>query len=174
MPDEHRQHVQRALFRTGGTVVAIIVVYFAVPIEGDRWWPAALVGGLVVFATLPLAVRRLIAVLHSERPIIDAVEALALLLVMLVIGFSAVYVALDHNDGQFAGLETRVDALYFTVTTLSTVGFGDISASGQVARLVVTLQIIFNLAFVGIAVRAFIAAARRAEGLGPDGITRAG
>ena len=136
-------------------------MYFIAPIGEDRWWPAALIGAGAVAATLPLAIRRLFAVLESEKPVLAAVEALMLLLVMLVIGFASVYVALDHDDGQFSGLDTRLDSLYFTVVTLSTVGYGDITATGQLARAVVTLQIVFNLAFVGIAVRAFTAAARR-------------
>jgi hypothetical protein len=161
MPDEQREYVRRAAVRSGGTIVAIFVVYFTIPIEGDRWWPPALVGFAVVIATLPLAIRRLRAVIASPHPLLAAAEALALLLAMIVIGFSSVYLALDNDAGQFSGLETRIDALYFTVTTLSTVGFGDITATGQLARVVVTIQIMFNLAFVGIAVRAFGAAARR-------------
>jgi hypothetical protein len=37
-------------------------------------------------------------------------------------------------------LLTRTDALYFTVTVFSTVGFGDITAKTETARLVVTGQ----------------------------------
>ena len=50
------------------------------------------------------------------------VEAIVLLVAMLVLGFAAVYYAMDADQGQFAGLATRVDSVYFTVTTLSTVG----------------------------------------------------
>ena len=161
MPDERREYLRRAAVRSGATIVAIFVIYFTVPIGNNRWWPPAVVGGAIVIATMPLAIRRLRAVIASPFPLLAAAEALALLLAMIVIGFSSVYLALDADEGQFSGLGTRIDALYFTVTTLSTVGYGDISATGQVARVVVTLQIMFNLAFVGIAVRAFGAAARR-------------
>ena len=37
----------------------------------------------------------------------------------------------------------------------TTVGFGDVSASGQAARVLVTVQILFNLAFFGLTLRAF-------------------
>jgi hypothetical protein len=56
-------------------------------------------------------------------------------------------------------MSTRIDAVYFTVTTLSTVGFGDVHAVGQAARLVVTGQILVNLAFLGIVVRVLARAA---------------
>ena len=42
----------------------------------------------------------------------------------------------------------RLDALYFSMTTMSTVGYGDIHAQGQLARLLVTVQLVFNLVFV--------------------------
>ncbi|MFD2354494.1 potassium channel family protein [Nonomuraea ferruginea] len=56
----------------------------------------------------------------------------------------------DYNvaywrEGEFAGLETRTDALYFAVSTLATVGFGDVHAQGQLARGLVLVQMAFNL-----------------------------
>jgi voltage-gated potassium channel Kch len=57
-----------------------------------------------------------------------------------------------HTD-QFPAMHTRVDALYFTVTTLGTVGFGDIVPAGQAARLLVTIQIMLNLMLIGAAFR---------------------
>ena len=49
--------------------------------------------------------------------------------------------------------------MYFTVTTLATVGYGDIHPTGPPARAVVTTQIILNLAFLGIVVRVMARAA---------------
>jgi voltage-gated potassium channel len=54
--------------------------------------------------------------------------------------------------GQFSDLHTKTDALYFTISTIATVGFGDVHASGQLARAAVTVQIVFNLVFLGAAV----------------------
>ncbi|WP_281367034.1 potassium channel family protein [Janibacter alkaliphilus] len=48
-----------------------------------------------------------------------------------------------------------MDALYFTMTMVSTVGFGDITATGQLARVLVTLQMAFNLLFIAALVRLF-------------------
>ena len=47
---------------------------------------------------------------------------------------------INRSGTQIPGLETRLDSIYFTVTTLSTVGFGDIAAHSQGARAVVTVQ----------------------------------
>ena len=69
----------------------------------------------------------------------------------------------QHTTGQINGVITKLDALYFTVTVVSTVGFGDITAVGQTARAVVTIQMIFDLAFLAIAVRVLARAAEQAH-----------
>ena len=50
-------------------------------------------------------------------------------------------------------METRTDSLYFSVTTMATVGFGDVHAAGPVARVMVTVQMVFNLIYLGTALR---------------------
>jgi hypothetical protein len=67
--------------------------------------------------------------------------------------FASIYYALALDDpGQMIGLQTKVDAVYFTLAIVSTVGFGDVSAAGQAARLVVCVNIAFNLVIIAIAV----------------------
>ena len=56
---------------------------------------------------------------------------------------------------------TRTDALYFTVTVFSTVGFGDITAKTEAARLVVTGQMIADLVVIGLAVKVIAGAVKR-------------
>ena len=58
---------------------------------------------------------------------------------------------------------TRTDSLYFTVTTFSTVGYGDITAASQTARLVVTVQIILDLLALGLGIRVFFGAVQLAR-----------
>jgi hypothetical protein len=59
------------------------------------------------------------------------------------------YALEEHSPEQIRGMNTRTDALYFTVSTLATVGFGDVHAVGQLARGLVILQLVFNVTFVG-------------------------
>ena len=59
---------------------------------------------------------------------------------------------------------TRTVSLYFTVTTFSTVGYGDITAASQAARLVVTAQMILDLLVLGLGIRVFIGGATRPAG----------
>jgi len=76
-------------------------------------------------------------------------RVLVILLISLVISFSLVfYLVNDADPGQVAGLSTRTDALYFTLSTMTTVGFGDVHAEGQVARALVCGLIVFNVVVV--------------------------
>ena len=96
-----------------------------------------------------------------------------LLVVFVVVPlFSLGYYGIEQGDAsQFADLATKTDALYFTLSTLATVGFGDVHATGQLARALVSLQIVFDLVFVAALISVLTtqlrarAAARRA---GPD------
>ncbi len=68
---------------------------------------------------------------------------------MIVPLFALGYYALEQGDpDQFAEMATKTDALYFTMSTLGTVGFGDVHATGQLARVLVMIQIVFDLVFV--------------------------
>jgi len=58
------------------------------------------------------------------------------------------YLTAVSGPGQFVGLETKTDALYFALATLTTVGYGDVHAAGQVARGVVAVQLVFNVAVI--------------------------
>lgn len=130
--------------------VALFVVYFTVPL--DFFGPARpvfswifLLCALLVLAALILYQIRLVVTDSDKgRPAL----AIALLIVLSLFVFSRTYLALALADGQFNGLHTRIDALYFTVTTMSTVGYGDVSAVGQAARVVVMVQILFNFVFL--------------------------
>jgi voltage-gated potassium channel len=82
------------------------------------------------------------------------VDRLLLAAVAGVICFALIDYAITRSDEtQFAGLQTRTDALYFAVTTLATVGFGDVHAQGQLARQVVTVQMVFNVVVLASAAR---------------------
>ena len=76
-------------------------------------------------------------------------DVLALVIFVVVPLFALGYYALEQADSdQFAEMGTKTDALYFTMSTLGTVGFGDVHATGQLARILVTIQIVFDLVFV--------------------------
>ena len=68
---------------------------------------------------------------------------------------------------SFSAPLTRTDSLYFTVTVFSTVGFGDITAKTETARLVVTGQMIADLVILGLAIKVIVGAVKRGRQQSP-------
>ena len=153
---QRRATLLRRLLISGGSLVAATAVYTYLP--WDRFGPG---GTVVVLATFVGAlVGGCALVFWQVRSYRNAVEngtarllglLLAAYVAMLLFATAYYLLALDQPE-QIAGLHTRTDALYFTISTLSTVGFGDIHAAGQAARAMVTLQMGFDLLVIGLAV----------------------
>ncbi|MEU1284818.1 ion channel [Kitasatospora sp. NPDC005856] len=142
----------RAWFWLLSASVLLMVGYFTLPVEwlGERRprlsWLVFIVA-LVGMSWLMLA--KIIGLMRgtAKRP----VAWLIFLIFLALTIFAATYYVLGSHKPEFAGLETRLDALYFTVVTMATVGYGDITPAGQTARLVVTLQIGYNFVFLAAA-----------------------
>ena len=84
-------------------------------------------------------------------PRIRAAETLIVGIPLLLVVFASVYYLISKAQvDSFSEAMTKTDAMYFTVTVFSTVGFGDITAKSEVARTLVTLQMLFNLAVFGL------------------------
>ena len=148
------------------STVGFMLLYFAMPMSRDD-----LAGGApAVRAVLLLAALVLITLFlgllarRSLRPDRLLAERLAPLLGavnLVVVFFSLIYYG---NAEDFSGLETRMDALYFTVATLCTVGYGDIVPVSPAARAVVTLQMVFDLVIVTSAISFIVNAWRPRKG----------
>jgi voltage-gated potassium channel len=109
------------------------------------------------------------AVLRSSHPLLRAVSGAALSVALLLLPFAATYATLSSADSSmFTQPMSRIDALYFTVTVFSTVGFGDISPVSEPARVIVTVQMLADLVLIGTIVKVLVGVAqRRRESLGP-------
>jgi len=96
------------------------------------------------------------------HPGMRAVETLAHSIPFFLLLFAATYVTLAaQSSGNFGGHLSHTDCLYFTVTVFSTVGFGDITAKSDVARLVVTVQMLTDLIIFGLAIKVVVGAVHR-------------
>ncbi|MFF7896237.1 potassium channel family protein [Streptomyces sp. NPDC007907] len=142
--------VHRLRIGAGALLLACGTAYFLLPLEGlgaDRaWlgWPLFVLCLALVAALLLRHVRDVVL----EKPQARSGIMITLLMCLAVLVFSSGYYALAQQPGQFTGLHTRVDALYFTVVTLATVGYGDITPRGQEARLVTVVQIVYTFVFL--------------------------
>ena len=140
--------------RTALALVGVVVAYYAVPVDElpSSWDIAvvtlALVAGLGLVVWVGVRQVRLLAHHQAGDPSVR-LDGLALVVIVVVPLFALGFYAIERADGgQFADLETKTDALYFTVSTLATVGFGDVHATGQASRALVAVQIVFNLVVV--------------------------
>ena len=152
--------VRRAAARTVVSVTLLVAAYFLLPARAsgaDLPWLILALGvfGAVVAIQVPIIVR-------STFPVIRAVEALALAIAVFLLIFARSYLSVSLGDPDaFSQPLDRADALYFTVSTFVTVGFGDIVATSTSMRMAVTLQMLLDLVILGAVVRIFASAARR-------------
>ncbi len=132
-------------------VAAATAVYYVLPVphrmHESSWAIMFFLGSAVLGVLILAAIRRLLRDGENAR-----IRGLILLLTLTVLFFSWSDASVARLPGQFVELTTKTDSLYFNVSTLATVGFGDVHPVGQLARAAVTVQIVFNLVFLGAAV----------------------
>ncbi len=162
---------RRDVVKIAGTALAttagILVLYYVMPIPPERGSPLAqtAVGILLFAAVFAYEVR---AILRSQRPIQRAARAAAVVIPLFIVVFAWVYLSMSHSDpSTFDQTLSRTQGLYFAVTVLSTVGFGDITPKTDPARAVVTIQMVLDLAIVAIVAKLILGAVgRRSAELG--------
>jgi voltage-gated potassium channel len=161
--------IVRVLLRAVGSTVALVVIYYLLPLNRPSTGSAVtmLVVGLVVF--IGLVAFQVRSIVRSPFPGLRAIEALATSAPLFLLLFAATYdVMAALSASSFNQPLTRTDALYFTVTVFATVGFGDIAAKTEAARLVVTGQMIADLIIIGLGVRVIVGAVRRGRQRRPE------
>jgi hypothetical protein len=144
--------------------VGLVTAYYLLPLDERPTAGASVVlacGLLTVLLEFWWEVR---AIKRSPYPRLRAVEGLAATLVLFLVLFAGSYYLLGRSVPEsFSEPLTRTDALYFTLTTFSTVGFGDITARSQTGRVLSMLQMAGGLLLVGVAARVLASAVQ--EGL---------
>lgn len=158
---ERRRVIGNATLRVLLSMAFIIGIYIVVTPRAIADGDLAL--GLIVGIVLLVALVgwELYRTLNDPYPEVRAATGLAVLITAVIIIFSLIYATMSAvNPAAFTESLTKGDAIYYTVTTLSTTGFGDITAVSPAARWVVTSQMLFDLVLlVGLA-RVFILAAK--------------
>ncbi len=155
------RQVAATLLRIVVAVGGLLLVYFEMPLGADD----DLVLGLVAVAVGVLAfgvvfVRQVRRIRSAEYPMLRAVESTALVGCLFVVVVASIHYTLwfaDHTS--YSEDLSRLDALYFTVTTLATVGFGDITPTSTLTRTVTTVLIVLGVALLGAGVRVLIGVA---------------
>jgi voltage-gated potassium channel len=156
--------VTRRVLSVAFLVTLILVAYFVVPVN-DKFHADDLVRLGIAVLSLAVLAAGMIQLLRvhaedNERRVEGLILGIVVVVIFFALGF---YLLARHDPQQVAGLNTRVDALYFAMSTLSTIGFGDVHATGQVARVLVMVQVIFDLVFITAAARLVTAHVRQAR-----------
>ena len=158
------------MLRAAGSTTALVVIYYLLPLNRSSTAVAVtmLIIGLVILTSLLAYQVR--AITRSPFPLLRGVEALAISIPLFLLLFAATYVVMATiSASSFSQPLSRTDAIYFTVTVFATVGFGDITAKTEVARLVVTGQMIADLIAIGLGVRVLLSAVQRGRQRQPTG-----
>jgi hypothetical protein len=101
------------------------------------------------------------SIIKAPYPALRAVGALATSAPLFLLLFAGTYfVASGISASNFNAPLTRTDALYFTVTVFATVGFGDIVATSEGARVLVMGQMVVDVIIVGIGAKIIVDAVR--------------
>ncbi|MGC5040801.1 MULTISPECIES: ion channel [unclassified Streptomyces] len=159
-PSRHGQRPHRgrasatALARALLSAAGLVTVYYVLPLDGRLTSGASVVlacGLLLVVVVFWWEVR---AIVDSPWPRLKALEALATTLALFLLLFAGAYFLLEHTTpGSFSEPLTKTDSLYFTLTTFTTVGYGDIAARSQPGRVLVMCQMLGGLLLVGVAAK---------------------
>ncbi|MFZ1361567.1 MAG: ion channel [Candidatus Nanopelagicales bacterium] len=156
---EVRRSVHR-MWALGGIVALLLFLYAMVPYgdQGVVWHVyVTFCFGLILFSVILtyLVLRQSVGESPKDRWLRLIASLVAL--VASIIFFSLSYALLANSaPSEFVGMSTFVDALYFTIATTLTVGFGDVYASGQGARIMVICQMIFTVIVIAATGRSIV------------------
>jgi hypothetical protein len=159
---ERRRLIAVALLRSLATAVVLVALYYLLPLDRIPSIPLGWLLAIGLVVLLAVSSWQVRSIISAKHPAVRAIGALATTAPLFLLLFAATYFLMAKTSpASFSDHLTRTDALYFTVTTFSTVGFGDITAVSESARLVVTAQMILDLLLLGLGIRVFIGAVQR-------------
>jgi hypothetical protein len=109
-------------------------------LELSAVWPSAAFG---IIISLWLLYRR------PEFGVVVLIVNILVATTLFILAFAWTYWSFSPRPYSCMNVGlTKVDSIYFTLTTLSTVGYGDIAPMTQECRIVVSLQLIGGIIFV--------------------------
>lgn len=159
-PPQRRGAIVRAVISMIVMFFGTIGVYYVIPLSAKevvaRPILVLILAAVAFLAVLAWQVRE---ILRADMPGLRAVQAVVVAVPLFLVGYAALYVILSQQGG-FTERLTRTSALYFSVTIFSSVGFGDIAATSDLNRMVVTSQMLAGLVILAAVVRLFFGASR--------------
>jgi voltage-gated potassium channel len=163
-----RSHLITAGVRATLTATLLLVLYFVLPVAHRPHESPVIRLAVALALFVAVLANEIRLITGHERPILRAAVAMATVLPLFLVLFAWIYLTMSQADpSAFApatphGL-SRASALYFAITVFSTVGFGDIAPRTDVARLVVSVQMLADLAVIAVVIRLIFGAVTRGE-----------
>ena len=144
----------RLILRELVVVTGMVAVYYLAPlqqVQDPRTLVIVLSGMAVVIV---LAAWQVGSILRSAQPVVKGIQALGTSIPFYLLVFAVAYYLMSAIiPGSFTETMGRTDALYFTLTVFTTVGFGDITPVSEAARITVMVQMVGNLLVLGVLLR---------------------
>ena len=147
----------------------MVAIYYLLPL--DRTSIPVAIGMLAVglLALGGLVAFQVWSIIRATFPALRAVGALATSVPLFLLLFAGTYYVMGGiSEANFSEPLTRTDALYFTVTVFATVGFGDIVATTEGARVVVMGQMVAGIVIIGLGARIIVDAVKRVQQRQPE------
>jgi hypothetical protein len=119
-------------------------------------------GGPIGYVGTAVSLSGVLVAIVFVKPTITWPPALAatfaLIMAAFVGVFAAIYVQLSHDSSGacLGGRITKLDAVYFTLGTLSTAGTGELTAVSQQCRGIVSVQLVAGFVLVTVAIAGLV------------------
>lgn len=166
LADLTRKELRTEMLKSTLVVLAFCIcaigIFYLIPFDGMTTNSQAVLRIVLGIALLILVIALLFRrIMTAPIPQLKAMEALVVVLVKFICLFAGTYLAISHmNSDAFTEPLTHTSSLYFTIVTFGTVGYGDLTANSDFARILVSIQIILDFIFIAAIIRAFVAVAQ--------------
>lgn len=140
----------------GITLVSMINLLIDIPFVAV-FDSLAIIGGVTLILVLFSDAFRIQSKIMKE-PGMSLIGCWVMSFISITVGFSSIFLELvRHNPHHFSGITDGISALYFSVNTFATVGFGDIYPVSPLAKFLVTSEIFVALVVMPLTVGTSIA-----------------
>ena len=160
-----RREIIVAAITVAGAWLLLFGLYYLIPFTDMTSGQAVvrLVLGIVIF--IAVFAWQLNRVMSADLPGLRAAQALGGAIPLFLVAFAAGYLSLSNSAAShFSEPLNHTGALYLVVTIFSTVGFGDITPESDLARAIVSIQMILDLVVIGAVVRLLTTAVKGGPG----------
>ena len=156
------RRVLTTLLRAFGSTVALVAIYYLLPLDNTSIGVVVGILAIGLLALVVLVAFQVRSIIKATYPALRAVGAFATSVPLFLLLFAATYFVMGGvSVRNFSEPLTRTDALYFTVTVFTTVGFGDITATTELTRALVTGQMVTGIVIVGLGARIIVDAIKQ-------------